>query len=53
VQTLVAELIKRGDGIVSGGALGVDQLATEQALTYNPDADRIKIIILYLETIRD
>jgi len=37
--------MQRGDGIVSGGALGVDQVATEEALKHNPDADRIKIII--------
>lgn len=45
VQTSVAEVMQRGDGIVSGGALGVDQVATEEALKHNPDADRIKIII--------
>lgn len=38
--------MQRGDGIVSGGALGVDQVATEEALKHhNPEADRIKIII--------
>lgn len=37
--------MQRGHGIVSGGALGVDQVATEEALKHNPDADRIKIII--------
>lgn len=45
VRSSVAEVINRGDGIVTGGALGVDFIATEEALSHNPDADRIKIIL--------
>lgn len=45
VQASVAHVVQQGDGIVSGGALGVDQVATEEALRHNPAADRIKIII--------
>jgi pentose-5-phosphate-3-epimerase len=45
VRESVAEVMERGDGIVTGGALGVDLVATEEALKHNPVADRIKIII--------
>lgn len=45
VRTSVSKVMQRGDGIVSGGALGVDQVATEEALRHNPDADCIQIII--------
>lgn len=45
VREAVADVIQRGDGIVTGGALGVDFVATEEALKHNPEADRIKIII--------
>ncbi len=34
-----------GDGIVVGGALGVDFVATLEALKHDPDATRIRIII--------
>lgn len=45
VRSAVAEVMRRGDGIVAGGALGVDQVATEEALTHDPEAARIKVII--------
>lgn len=45
VRSTVAKIMQNGDGIVSGGALGVDQIATEEALRNNPSADKIKIII--------
>lgn len=45
VREAIASVMERGDGIVTGGALGVDYVATEEALKHNPDADRIKIII--------
>lgn len=45
VRAAVAEVMKRGDGIVTGGALGVDYVATKEALSHNPEADRIKVII--------
>jgi len=45
VRSQVREIIGRGDGIVSGGALGVDYLALDEALQDNPAADRIKIFL--------
>lgn len=45
VRREVAEIIARGDGIVSGGALGVDYTATDEALKYNPSATQIKIFL--------
>ena len=41
----VKATIERGDGIVSGGALGTDFIALDEALKCNPDATQIKIII--------
>lgn len=41
----IDDIIKNGDGIVSGGALGVDYLATEKMLTTPDWQKRIKIII--------
>jgi hypothetical protein len=45
VRAAVAEVMARGDGIVTGGALGVDSIAVSEALKHNPTADRIKIIL--------
>jgi uncharacterized phage-like protein YoqJ len=45
LRKIIREIITRGDGIVSGGALGVDYIATDEALQINPRADKIKIII--------
>lgn len=45
VRKTVREIIQRGDGIVSGGALGVDFIATDEALKYDPAAGRIKIFL--------
>ncbi|MEZ4194864.1 MAG: hypothetical protein R3B53_00475 [Candidatus Paceibacterota bacterium] len=45
VRAYVKEVINRGDGIVSGGALGVDFFAVDEALKYDPKASRIKIFI--------
>lgn len=45
VRKTVREIISRGDGIVSGGALGVDYFATDEAMKLNPWADRIKIFL--------
>lgn len=42
---VIAEIFERGDGIVSGGALGVDQIGTAEMLRLNPSADRIKIFL--------
>lgn len=45
VRAAVHELMERGDGIVSGGALGVDYFATDEALKTDPAASRIKIFL--------
>jgi len=45
VRQAVAGVMKSGDGIVTGGALGVDFIATDEALIHNQAADRIKIIL--------
>jgi len=45
VREAVTDVIRRGDGIVTGGALGVDYIATKEVLKHNPEADKIKIII--------
>ena len=45
VRREVKEVLDRGDGIVSGGALNVDYLATDEALKYDPSGGRVKIFI--------
>jgi len=45
VRQTVREIILRGDGIVSGGALGVDSFALDEALKNNPTADQIRIFL--------
>ena len=45
VRNTVREIISRGDGIVSGGALNVDFIAIDEALKLDPTAKRIKIFI--------
>jgi hypothetical protein len=45
VREAVQQIIGRGDGIVSGGALNVDFFATDEALRLNPTASRIKIFL--------
>lgn len=45
VRQVVREIIQRGDGIVSGGALGVDFIALDEALKSDPKAERIKIFL--------
>ncbi len=45
VRDAVREIIENGDGIISGGAPGVDMIALDQALLSNPTADRIRIYI--------
>jgi hypothetical protein len=39
------EIISRGDGIVSGGALGIDFFATDEALKHDTAAAKIKIFL--------
>ncbi len=45
LRNIIREIIKRGDGIVSGGALGVDSIALDEALKHDPKAKRIKILL--------
>lgn len=45
VRLGVREVMNLGRGIISGGALGVDYFATDEALKIDPTAERIKVII--------
>ncbi|MBI2013406.1 MAG: DNA-processing protein DprA [Candidatus Colwellbacteria bacterium] len=45
LRGIVKDIIQRGDGVVSGGALGVDFIATDEALKHNPEATQIRIFL--------
>jgi len=45
VRLIVREIMARGDGIVSGGALGVDHFALDEAMKKDPAAERIRIFL--------
>jgi len=45
IRASIRKIFAMGNGIVSGGALGVDYVATGEALKLNPTADKIKIFI--------
>lgn len=45
VRADVATIMQRGDGIVSGGALGVDYCATEEAMKHDRECKRIRIYL--------
>lgn len=45
IKKTVKEIISQGNGIISGGALGVDYLATDEALKLGCDSKQIKIFI--------
>lgn len=45
VRKKVRNIFLRGDGIVSGGALGIDYFATDEALKLDRVAKRIKIFL--------
>ena len=45
VRNVVREIMLRGDSVVSGGALGVDSIALDEALKDDPEAKRIKIFL--------
>jgi len=45
VRETVRKIMERGEGIVSGGALGVDFIAQDEALKHDPKAKRIKIFL--------
>ncbi|MDD5145664.1 MAG: hypothetical protein PHF44_02385 [Candidatus Pacebacteria bacterium] len=45
VRDAVREIITKGDGIIAGGALNVDFIATDEALKLDPTAKKIKIFL--------
>ncbi len=45
VREAVREAYKRGDGIVTGGATGVDYFAMDEAMLLDPSASKLKVII--------
>jgi len=45
VREAAREIIERGDGIVTGGATGVDYFAMDEATRIDPTASRLKVII--------
>ncbi len=45
IRNTVSEIMKRGEGIISGGALNVDFIALDEALKNDPKAERIKVFI--------
>jgi hypothetical protein len=45
VRKIVQQILKRGDGIVTGGALGVDYIALDEALKHDKNAQRIKVFL--------
>jgi hypothetical protein len=45
VKNIVRKIMMSGDGIVSGGALGVDFIALDEALKNDSKAERIKIFL--------
>jgi len=45
VRNAVRKIILNGNGIISGGALGVDYFALDEAMKLNPTAEQIKIYL--------
>ena len=45
VRNTVKKIISCGNGIISGGALGVDYFALDEAMKLNPTAKQIKIYL--------
>jgi hypothetical protein len=45
VRKAARDVIERGDGIVTGGATGVDYFAMHEAMHIDPTAERLKVII--------
>lgn len=45
VQNAVREVLSRGDGIITGGATGVDYFAMEEVLRVDPDCRFLRVII--------
>jgi len=45
VRREIRRIIGEGNGIVTGGALGVDYVATDEAIKNNPGLDKLKIFL--------
>ncbi len=45
VRSEISAIIQNGDGIITGGALGVDFIATDTAMTLDPTGKQIKIFL--------
>lgn len=45
VRAAAREVLERGDGIVTGGATGVDYFVMDEAMKLYPDASRLKVVI--------
>lgn len=45
VRKAVREIIERGDGIVTGGALNIDYFATDEAMKVDSTANHIKVFL--------
>jgi predicted Rossmann fold nucleotide-binding protein DprA/Smf involved in DNA uptake len=45
VEKMVTNELEAGRGIVTGGALGVDYLATDVAMAFDPTASRLRIYL--------
>lgn len=41
----IGKILQEGNGIITGGALGVDYKATKLSLGHSPDGSRIKVIL--------
>lgn len=45
IRQNVTSIFQKGNGVISGGAWGVDYIATDEALKHDPTGQRIKVII--------
>ena len=45
VRADVSRILTQGNGIVTGGALGVDYIATDEALKHDPACHQLRIIL--------
>lgn len=45
VRDTVREVLERGDGIVTGGATGVDYFAMDEAIKFDPSCKSLRVII--------
>lgn len=45
VRKTAREVIARGDGVLTGGATGVDYFAMDEVLKHNPTASHLRVII--------